>query len=162
MADLSALPMARRRDKISLGHSHLELQGTVTSQKSESASSISLVAPSRVDVTQAGSVGAAVTADGLCGTITCFTSTAEAQGVAATAPVFFAWTNKHLTATSIVLLTVEYSATATGCPVASMRSLAAGSASIVLSNVGSVALGGVIKIHYLVLSSGADLTVAYP
>lgn len=158
MSDYSAQSGARRRDKISLGHSHLELPGVIRSQVSESAKAVSLMSAERKDVTQAaGAITNSVTADGLCGTITTIVATVTAAGAAVAIP----WVNKHLTASSIVLLTTEYAGTAGGAPVANVRALTTGGCSIVLANAGATTLDAVVKIHYLVISN-ADQTLAFP
>lgn len=102
----------------------------------------------KADVTQATNITTAVTADGYAGTITTVSST-----LAANAAAVFTVNNTYVTASSIVLVSVEYAAASNGSPYARVCAKATGSFNIELVNVdASAALNAVVKISYVVIN----------
>ena len=99
-------------------------------------------------VTQLTSITTAVTLDTLNGVITTVSST-----LAANAKTFFTVNNSNVTATSIVLVSVQYDEAATGIPVVGISDVATGSFKVVLSNGGNAALNNVVKVHFIILNA---------
>jgi hypothetical protein len=99
-------------------------------------------------VTQLTSITTAVTLDTLNGVITTVSST-----LAANAKTFFTVNNSNVTATSIVLVSVQYDEAATGIPVVGISDVATGSFKVVLSNGGNAALNNVVKIHFIIINA---------
>ena len=139
-------PARRRREKIDLGHSHLQLSGKLQSQESESQKSSLASIGELANVTQATSLVTGVTANGRHGVITTFNGV-----IAADAETSFVLTNKYLSTSSVVQLSVQYDGLTLSNPLAHVKSLANGSCSIVLNNHGTAATNAVIKVHYLIL-----------
>jgi len=139
-------PSALRRDKIALGHSNLQVSGKILSQELESQKSSLASLGQSANKTQITNITTGVTCDGRHGVITTVASTLAANAEAA-----FVLTNKYLATSSVVLLNVVYNGSTVGKPVAHVKSLANGSCSLVLNNVGTAALDAVVVIHYLIL-----------
>ena len=99
-------------------------------------------------VTQLTSITTAVTLDTLNGVITTVSST-----LAANAKTFFTVNNSNVTATSIVLVSVQYDEAATGIPVVGISDVATGSFKVVLSNGGNAALNNVVKVHFIIINA---------
>lgn len=99
------------------------------------------------NVTQGTSITTAVTVSALNGVITTVSST-----LAANAKTFFTVNNTLVGTGSRILVSVEYSNTAIGIPVACVTDIAAGSFRVVISNGGSAALDQVVKVHYLIIA----------
>ena len=126
-----------RREKVSLGNSHVQATGMVSANDSESAAS------NRVDVSQAAG---AVTANGNRGVLT-FTGLTTASGAQSADYVF---TNDKIAADSIILMSCG--SETTGTPVVSVKERAAGSCTITITNVDDTdALAGDVDIHYMIL-----------
>ena len=98
-------------------------------------------------VTQLTSITTAVTLDTLNGVITTVSST-----LAANAKTFFTVNNSNVTATSIVLVSVQYDEAATGIPVVGISDVATGSFKVVLSNGGNAALNNIVKVHFMIIN----------
>ena len=98
------------------------------------------------NVTQGTSITTAVTVNALNGIVTTVSST-----LAGNARTFFTVNNSEVTATSKILVSVQYDEAATGAPVVGVSDIADGSFKIVLLNGGSGALNNVVKIHYLII-----------
>jgi hypothetical protein len=100
------------------------------------------------NVTQGTSITTAVTVDALNGIITTVSST-----LAANARTSFTVNNALVTATSRILVSVQYDEAATGIPVVGVSDIAAGSFKVVLSNgAGTDALNAVVKVHFLIIA----------
>ena len=103
------------------------------------------------NVTQTGTITTGVTVDGLNGIITTVSSTLAFDSVTG-----FTVTNPNVVAGSKILLSVEYSDSASpfnsGIPAVSVTNITAGSFRLNLSNASSLdALNNVVKIHYLII-----------
>jgi hypothetical protein len=146
-------PASLRREKMSLGHQHLELSGKIQAQEAHAQRVSANLLGVRADVTQATSIVTGVEANGRFGVITTFASASTALGVEEEAFVF---TNKYLSATSVLLLSVQYTGTTLGVPSVYSRDPAEGSTTIVLVNTGSAATDALIKIHYMILGAAPD------
>jgi hypothetical protein len=146
-------PSALRREKISLGNSHLSLAGKIQSQESSAQRVNTNDLGARADVTQITSISTGVTADGRNGVITTVAST-----LAADAEATLVLTNKYLSTGSLVILSIEYDGSTVSKPSAMVGALADGSCNIVLSNVGTAALDAVVNVHYLILGGAPDIT----
>jgi len=96
-------------------------------------------------VTQLTSITTAVTLDTLNGVITTVSST-----LAANAKTFFTVNNSNVTATSRILVSVQYDEAATGIPVVGVSDIAAVSFKVVIANGGNDALNNVVKVHFIV------------
>jgi hypothetical protein len=100
------------------------------------------------NVTQGTSITTAVTVEALNGIITTVSST-----LAANARTSFTVNNALVTATSRILVSVQYDEAATGIPVVGVSDIAAGSFKVVLSNgAGTDALNAVVKVHFLIIA----------
>jgi hypothetical protein len=100
-----------------------------------------------VAVTQATSTSTPVTANGMNGLITCFTSVLAAAG-----SVTFTVNNAATDADSIVLVGISNYSGTTGIPICRVNNCVAGvSFDIVVTNVGSAALNGILKIGFQLL-----------
>lgn len=99
------------------------------------------------NVTQLTSITTAVTVNALNGVITTVSST-----LAANAKAFFTVNNTEVTATSRILVSIEYDEAATSIPVANVSDIATGSFKIIIGNAGNAALNAVLKIHYIILN----------
>jgi hypothetical protein len=98
------------------------------------------------NITQGTSITTAVTVNALNGIVTTVSST-----LAANAKAFFTVNNTDVTATSKILVSVQYDEAAAGIPVVGVSDIADGSFKIVLANGGNAALNAVVKIHFLVI-----------
>jgi len=98
-------------------------------------------------VTQLTSITTAVTLDALNGVITTVSST-----LAANAKTFFTVNNSNVTASSIILVSVQYDEAATGIPVVGVSDVATGSFKVVLSNGGNAALNNLVKVHFMIIN----------
>jgi hypothetical protein len=98
-------------------------------------------------VTQLTSITTAVTLDTLNGVITTVSST-----LAANAKTFFTVNNSNITATSRILVSVQYDEAATGIPVVGVSDIAAGSFKVVIANGGNAALNNIVKVHFMIIN----------
>lgn len=148
---MSNQPATKRREKVSLGNSHMQMSGKVTSQESEAQrSSFALLGEGGV-VTQITSDTTGVTLDARHGVIT-----TVAQDSAAGAGATFTFTNKYISASSVVLMSMTY--VGGGTPLLSYVP-AAGSVAITITNKhASAALDALAKIHFVVLGVAPDQT----
>jgi len=96
-------------------------------------------------VTQLTSITTGVTLNTPSGVITTVSSTIAAAGEAT-----FTVNNSMVTASSVILLTAQY--TGNGNAVVTLDSVAAGSFGVTIANTGSAALNAVVKIHYMVIA----------
>jgi hypothetical protein len=99
------------------------------------------------NVTQITTINTAVIVNALNGVITTVFSALPAN-----LKTGFVVNNSLVNAGSRILVSVEYSNTATGIPVACVTDIAAGSFRVVISNGGSAALDQVVKVHYLIIA----------
>jgi len=100
------------------------------------------------NVNQLTSITTGVAIEALNGVVTTVSST-----LAAETKTSFTVTNALVTATSKILVSVEYDEAATGIPVVGVADIAAGSFKVVLSNASSAAaLNNVVKIHFLIIA----------
>ena len=98
-------------------------------------------------VTQLTSITTAVTLDTLNGVITTVSST-----LAANAKTFFTVNNSNITATSRILVSVQYDEAATGIPVVGVSDITAGSFKVVIANGGNAALNNIVKVHFMIIN----------
>jgi len=100
------------------------------------------------NVTQGTSITTAVTVNALNGIITTVSST-----LAANARTSFTVNNSLVTATSRIIVSVQYDEAATGIPVVGVSDITAGSFKVVLSNASSAAaLNAALRIHFLIIA----------
>lgn len=99
-------------------------------------------------VTQGTSITTAVTLDTLNGVITTVSST-----LAANAKTFFTVKNSNVTATSVIIVSVQYDEAATGIAIANVSDITTGSFKVVLSNGGNAALNNVVKVHFIIINA---------
>jgi len=99
------------------------------------------------NATQLTSITTAVTVDAHNGIITTVSST-----LAAATEAVFTVNNPVVTATSRVIVSVEYDEATNGFPLANVADIANGSFKVVLLNAGAAALAGVVKIHFIVIN----------
>ena len=148
---MSAPSKANKREKISLGHSHMELSGRMVVQDMESerngASRIASVADAKTVAGAAGDVveDSAVDVDGLAGQIT-VTGLTVADGNATTFPIIVR--NKSVRANAIVMVTGDGS----NAVYASVSAVAAGTFSVTITNVSGDALDADVILKYLVIN----------
>jgi len=98
-------------------------------------------------VTQLTSITTPVTLDTLNGVITTVSST-----LAANAKTFFTVNNSNITATSRILVSVQYDEAATGIPVVGVSDITAGSFKVVIANGGNAALNNIVKVHFMIIN----------
>lgn len=96
-------------------------------------------------VTQATSISTAVTLNTPSGVITTVSSTVGAGGEAS-----FTVNNNIVTTSSVILVSAQY--TGAGNAIVTVDSIAAGSFVVTIGNAGTVALAGVVKVHYMVIA----------
>lgn len=114
-----------------------------------SGDGVSSVLSDKGTVSQATSVTTAVTLNNLNGIISTF-----AQTAAADAQVTFTVNNSKVLTTSNILLSAIYPAANTGSPVVRVGAIAAGSFTVVITNVGTAVLNGAngtLKVGFTVL-----------
>ncbi len=105
------------------------------------------VASDKGTITQATNITTGVTLNNLSGVITTVSST-----LAADTEATFTVTNSKVTASSLVMATVQYPAASAGTPVVQVGAVSDGSFTVVLTNVNpSNALNAAVKIHFIVL-----------
>jgi hypothetical protein len=99
-------------------------------------------------VTQLTSITTPVTLDTLNGVITTVSST-----LAANAKTNFTVNNSNVSATSVIIVSVQYDEAAAGIPVVGVSDIATGSFKVVLSNGGNAALNNVVKVHFIIINA---------
>jgi hypothetical protein len=142
-------PGAKRRDKMSLGHSHMALSGKLQSQESESKRSSLALLGEAANVTQITNTSTAVAAHGRHGRITL----AATVAISSTGGPF-TFTNKYISASNLILLSVS-GATAGSALVCSVVSQVDNSCSITLHNASTLAASGAAVINYMILGPDA-------
>ncbi len=144
--------MSSRRDKLSLGHEHLERSGKVTAQEVDAVRLSAAFLGDRADKTQITTSSTAVIAHGRHGVITTVALTTLAN-----AEETFTFTNTYIGTNAVILLSAEYDGQALSKPTVASKAVVDGSCSLVISNPGTAALNGLAKIHYLVLGAAPSL-----
>lgn len=99
-------------------------------------------------VTQLTSISTPVTLNTLNGVITTVSST-----LAANAKTNFIVNNSNVTASSVILVSVQYDEAATGIAIANVSDITTGEFKVVLSNGGNAALNNVVKVHFIILNA---------
>jgi hypothetical protein len=99
-------------------------------------------------VTQLTSITTPITLDTLNGVITTVSST-----LAANAKTNFTVNNSNVSATSVIIVSVQYDEAAAGIPVVGVSDIATGSFKVVLSNGGNAALNNVVKVHFIIINA---------
>jgi hypothetical protein len=135
-------PGSRSRDTLSLGHSHLQVSGSVKAQEMYAAKSGSDFMSARADGTCSSNAVTVVGRHGVITTETLTTAAAAEQDITVT--------NILVTTSSVILVMAQTAGT--GPPVASLAAVAAGSFVVTLTNVhASAALNAAVTLHYMIV-----------
>lgn len=149
---MSNQPATKRREKVSLGNSHMQLSGKVTSQESEAQRSSFALLGEGGTVTQTGAATDAVSLDARHGVVTTINNT-----LAANAASTFVVNNKYVSASSVVLVSLQNGGG--GHAIAHVSAVADDSFSVTITNKHAAdALDAASKIHFVVLGVAPDQT----
>lgn len=150
---MSAQPASRRRDKMSLGHQHMQLAGKMQAQSMESQRAEFSLLGDAGTVTQATSLATPVDLDARNGVITSFAL--GSLGIDADATITL--NNKYLRADALVLVSLAYDGAADSVLVCNVQSLANGSCDLLIRNVGTATTGAAdtVDIHFFILGQTA-------